>query len=402
MRRRIAILVCIAIALLSVLTLRFVAGTFAWRQSSPPVTITMSDGTSVSQPLTQLGSDGPRLVVLYVPCTVNKDYLAPYNEAVGYTPHLKRFAEEAVVFDRHQTEAGQSGTAYASLFTGTQADRHGIYYQPAILRDDLYLISEAFGHAGYETYFWWEQGMAAADLNYGQGVPPQRTFNKILTGGDATFQRILRRLQSEPDFRAFVVANFTVTHSDYNYYPDAIVEFLEEFPDELQGVSRDEFETYRHLYLENSYRITFDFPRFVESNQLNEVDVAKLGRTLEFHYKACVHHLDRLFGELVGDVEAHDLMDDSLIAFTADHGEVVYRDNALFLTHGFQLAPEVLSVPLLMHVGESVEAGRYEAVTRSIDVFPTLVGLCHFALSPQLGIAGIDLSENVRSGPTAD
>ncbi len=48
----------------------------------------------------------PRLVLLYAPCTVNRSFLSPYDEKVGYTPHLSAFAREAVTFRRHQTEAG--------------------------------------------------------------------------------------------------------------------------------------------------------------------------------------------------------------------------------------------------------------------------------------------------------
>ena len=58
----------------------------------------------------------PRLVLLYAPCTVNRDSLAPYGAAVRYTPNLAAFARESVVFLRHQTETDQSGPAYASLF----------------------------------------------------------------------------------------------------------------------------------------------------------------------------------------------------------------------------------------------------------------------------------------------
>src|SRR6185369_11475786 len=58
-------------------------------------------------------TDGPRLVVLYVACTVKDRYLEPYNAAVDYTPNLAAFARESVVFRRHMTEAAQSGIAFA-------------------------------------------------------------------------------------------------------------------------------------------------------------------------------------------------------------------------------------------------------------------------------------------------
>lgn len=120
------------------------------------------------------GSGQPRLV-LYLPCTVNKDYLSRYNPDAGYTPHLERFARDALVFTKHQSEAGQSGIAYASIFTGDQATQHGVYAHAKEIPDSAYLISEAFSDAGYETYFWAKQGMAHAALN-GKGLDRTERF----------------------------------------------------------------------------------------------------------------------------------------------------------------------------------------------------------------------------------
>src|SRR5262245_58401633 len=76
---------------------------------------------------------GPRLLILYATCSLNRDFLSPYNPNVTYTPALQSFAERGQVFTKHQTEEGQSGIAYASLFSGSQAPRHGVYYHPSKL-----------------------------------------------------------------------------------------------------------------------------------------------------------------------------------------------------------------------------------------------------------------------------
>jgi len=82
----------------------------------------------------------PRLVVLYATCTVNKDYLSPYNEEVVFTPNFARFGRGAAVLTSHQTESGVSGTAFASIYAGVQADRHGVFKHPKELDNDLYLM----------------------------------------------------------------------------------------------------------------------------------------------------------------------------------------------------------------------------------------------------------------------
>jgi hypothetical protein len=90
------------------------------------------------------------------------------------------------------------------------------------------------------------------------------------------------------------------------------------------------------------------------------------------------------------------LIEESLIVFTADHGEALYRENALFKWHhGGQLAPEALQVPLIIrHPGSKHQRVRYEQVTRSIDVFPTMMGLSGLEIPKQ--VDGVDLSDAIR------
>ena len=155
---------------------------------------------------------GPRLVVLYAPCTVNRQHLAPYAPDVDYTPHLARFAAQGRVFERHQTEEGMSGPAFAALLTGTQADRHGIFSHPARLADSNQLLTEAFAAAGWETWFFGDHPIAAADLGYAQGVPSHRIKTELLRGDGAGLAHVLERLRQDPQRRALIVAAFTVSH----------------------------------------------------------------------------------------------------------------------------------------------------------------------------------------------
>jgi arylsulfatase A-like enzyme len=79
----------------------------------------------------------------------------------------------------------------------------------------------------------------------------------------------------------------------------------------------------------------------------------------------------------------------------------MYRDHAFFFwTHGYQQAPEVIGVPLVMHI-PGVEPRTYDAVTRSIDVFPTLLGLSGLPY-PSDHVQGVDLSGEIRNGGERD
>lgn len=363
---------------------------------------------SASLALTGCGGEDarshPRLVVLYATCTLNKSYLSPYSEAIRFTPELDRFANEGVVFRRHRTEAGQSGPAFASIFSGTQADRHGVFHHPTPLDDELYLVSEAFADAGFETFFWDGHRMASARLNYGQGVADANTFVRrppdqaMLRGGDARFVEILERLERDPDYKAFVQLAFTVTHGPYDEYttPRAAQRLWNDYPETFEGITQEDVARLLPHYKRHRHDLQWNLPETARRLGLDKADVEQLARVLEMFYSCCVYQLDRYFGAFVESIRARGLMDQSVIAFTADHGEMLYRENALFYwAHGAQLVPEALDVPWILHA-PGVAPRVYEDVTRSIDVFPTLAGLAGIELASTRGVEGANLAPVLR------
>lgn len=348
----------------------------------------------------------PRLVLVYATCTLNRGLIAPYGARVPYTPSLLAFARESVVFQRHQTETDQSGPGYASLWSGSQVDRHGIYRHPARLPDDLYLAAEAFAAHGYETHFWSGHPMASADLNYGQGVRPENLHRRhpgvadiyALTGSDAPFTAILARLKRDPSYRAYVQVAFTITHGPYTPVdPRALANFRREHAQEWPDLSDEEVARWVGVYNANYLRLQWDFPKVVRELGLSEQDVSKLAAVLEAYYKVSLRLLDFCFGRVVEAVRAEGLLEESLIAFTADHGEIFYREDALFKwTHGLEVDPEAIQVPLILRLpGPRLRHGTYEGVSRSIDVYPTLAGLSGFAVGAREGVDGTDLSRAV-------
>lgn len=330
----------------------------------------------------------PRLVLLYATCTLNKHFLSPYEPGVAFTPRLGAFAEEAKVFRRHMTESGQSGTAYASILSGLQADGHGVFRHPTRIADEVELIGEAFRDAGWEVAAWLEHGMASEELGYARGAGT--AWAEKLTAGAEGFRSILDRLGRDPGSRALVVTDFTVTHGPYQ--PGPVEAFCGLHPDQC-GAREDRaaFDRLVDFYRRAHAFLSYDFPATRERTAMGEADLEALAGAVELLYRANVADLDRLFGAVVAEIRRAGLWQESVVVFTADHGETLYREGTYFKwTHGHQLAPEVLEVPLLIRA-PGVAAGDWEPVTRSIDVLPTLAGLAGVTLEPVDG-RGVDLS----------
>ncbi len=337
----------------------------------------------------------PRLVLLYATCSLNRHFLSPYDPTRSFTPNLGRFAREGLVFERHMTETGRSGNAFATLYSGLQAPGHGIYQHPARLPVSVELIGERFAEAGFETSSWLHHLMANAKLGYAQGVPSARQHQPLLNGNDPDFLALLDGLVADPTKRTLVTTNNSPTHGPY--YGLQIAEFCDRYPAECAIRRHPDFERLRPIYLKDPIAFNWDFDDTAKRLGLQPKDYEQLNMVVELLYKVGVYRLDQLFGGVIEAITERGLLDQSLIAFTSDHGEILVRDNAPFRwTHGMQLAPEVLNVAFILRGPKfGVPRGRYQGVTRSIDVFPTLASLS--GLKPPVeNVMGHDLKKAVR------
>jgi arylsulfatase A-like enzyme len=331
--------------------------------------------------------------MLNVFCTLGKDMLQPYDASVEYTPNLKRFAERGVVFERHVTEAGQSGVAFASIMSGEHAMRHLVYSHPTRLADRVQTLPEAFADAGYDTFFWESQSMGSVGLNYGQGVPEKQAFTRRqLVASDPTFQAVLERLDKDPKYKAFIVSFYSLTHTLYSR--SSLPGFCGTYPRQCEGIDPDKAAP---LYADGR-GMTYNFPSAAAKLDLKGERLQELVEAVELIYKSRVSHTDAVFGDLIRAIEQHGLADESLIAFTADHGETLYRENSLFKwSHSFDLAPDVMNVPFIVN-GPGIKPGRYTGVSSSADVFPTLAALAGVAVGEGQATFGSNLADSLVEG----
>lgn len=353
----------------------------------------------------QPGRVHPRLVILYSTCTLNRSFLGPHNPAVPYTPHLDAFAAESTVFARHRTEAGMSGVAFASIFTGRQAPDHGIFTHPVRMAPEVMDISQVFGDAGYDTWYFADHGNADPDQNYAKGVSAQHVIRgRTLQAGDHYFRRILDGLAADPRQRVFIQAAFTETHGPYS--TESLDEFCSIWPAEcepIESISPDRRDELYGLYAPNKRYIAMAWDEAMAEFEFDESDIDEFKRFIRVVYKSNVFRLDRMFGELIETIRGAGLLDDSLIIFTADHGELLFSDAAPFqISHGLALQNAVLTVPLIIRFPEGVDAiSRFEGVSRSMDVLPTVAGAAGLGFTGPTGMTGVNLFPHLTGAAPA-
>ncbi len=112
-------------------------------------------------------------------------------------------------------------------------------------------------------------------------------------------------------------------------------------------------------------------------------------------YFACVTYLDEVIGDLLLRLEASGLLEDTIIVYTTDHGEMG-GEHGVWWKNGWYEA--CTRVPLIVSLPEQrrseCAAQRWQTPVAQIDLFPTLCTLA--GIEPPDGLDGLDLSAAVR------
>ncbi len=117
-------------------------------------------------------------------------------------------------------------------------------------------------------------------------------------------------------------------------------------------------------------------------------------------YQAEVAYTDHEIGRLLEGLEAGGWLEDSLLVFTADHGEN-FGEGGLFFEHGASAHDAGLRVPLIF-AGPGVEAGKADDGSASlVDVAPTVLSWLGWGELAET-LDGTDLSPRIRPGGRAD
>jgi arylsulfatase A-like enzyme len=121
----------------------------------------------------------------------------------------------------------------------------------------------------------------------------------------------------------------------------------------------------------------------------DRLDEQRLRATMAAYY-ATISQLDEQVGRIVAALRAQGRYESSTIVFTADHGEYLGFHH-LLLKHGPMYDP-VLRVPLIMKLPGNQRAGhRTDALASTVDVAPTVAGICRTGHDPRL--PGRDLTD---------
>jgi arylsulfatase A-like enzyme len=129
-------------------------------------------------------------------------------------------------------------------------------------------------------------------------------------------------------------------------------------------------------------------PKHIPENELNYL-ISK--------YDGEIRHVDFNIKKLLSRLKEMDILQDSLIVITSDHGEEFLEHGCL--RHGFQLYDETIHIPLIFYWPGHLTPMVKQTFVSGIDIAPTILNLCQ--IKPPDSMLGKNiLKKKVKEEPS--
>jgi choline-sulfatase len=341
------------------------------------------------------------------------------------TPTLDNLAASSTTFDQAYCQMPLCTPSRLSVLTGREAAGAGAWDNWSTLLPDRRTLPEAFGEAGYATslvgkmHFGGNRQFCGFDdrpygdltgetghqpdpitpleENRGLGRPPFRT--RTVDAGvteipESQLQEqnviteslswVREHENANPDQPWFLCSSFSRPHFPLTapqrfldrYWPDGVT---------TPKVGR-EGDAADHPVVDR-------LAEWIGADQIGEEEALKARAA----YLACIDFIDELLGEFLTLMEGAGLLEDTIVVYASDHGEMAGEHGLWWKGTWHEASTRVpLMIQTPAHRSGDREATRLETPVGLVDLFPTLCGLCDVDTLGE--IDGVDLSEAVRNG----
>jgi arylsulfatase A-like enzyme len=322
-------------------------------------------------------------VVLIVLDTVRADGVGGTFNDRPVTPALDGLAAAGTRFDRAYSTAPWTLPSHASLFTGLAPTQHKAVHENFALAASHRTLAESLSEHGYLTYGITSNPWVTSGRGLAQGF--QKFEAAYSQEPEATDKGASRAAQLATGFIAgaasqakpfFLFVNLLEAHLPYAP-PDAGFAALGIAPDSL---------TTRDYSIERAEEI-------ITGERTADAVERTLAQTL---YTAEIAYQDQQLAVIIDTLTSHQILDNTLIIVTADHGELLGEGG--MMGHEFSLADPVLNVPLVVRYPSRFAGGiRSELPVSHLDILPTvvdIVGIEHTLAPTVTTLAGASLVDH--------
>jgi arylsulfatase A-like enzyme len=346
-----------------------------------PTRISKAAQTFRNQPSPPAGMN----VVVVVVDTLRADRLGAYGHSRNTSPRMDAIAREGTLFHRYYAASPWTAPSFGTMFTGMSPAMHrggtvlnasdnprlrgtarrlkGFSLYP--VRADIQTVAEQLSCCVDASAAFVSNPFLHPSLGFNRGFGTYDYQTKARKAVDIT-DAAIDWLKAHAEKQVFAVVHYMDTHQPYA-------------PDESLR---------REFFPMDGGRLTPAITRKVgelREMMLKENELAFLRGV----YDAQVHTVDQHIGRLYDAMAGLQLLDNTWLVITADHGEEHFDHGSFF--HGLQYTDEVIRVPLIIRApGGQWGANNQVAYSAcQMDLAPTLLDV--FGVSTPASMEGKSL-----------
>jgi arylsulfatase A-like enzyme len=328
-------------------------------------------------------------VILIVQDTLRYDRTSVGGYGLPTTPALERLAGSGLSFDEAYAASSWTWPSTAAILTGRTPEVNGVTG-----RDSCYLASgnetlaEALQRRGYTTGAFTRNPLIVSEKNFDQGFETFDDSHRFQKTG-TLLPKIMDWLEQRGDERFFLYLHLVDSHGPLTPLASEVERLG--FPPIIKTADGQRVTELRESLLHGAgYNRKLERIEYVAPAELAEMNRL---------YDASVASGDTYLAKIMDWVESQGLGDETVIAFTSDHGEE-WLDHG-HLEHAHSLYSELVRVPLVI-AGPGIPKG--EVASGPISNRRLAGSLAHIGQADlgdgvgSLGIEGYDLDER-STGP---
>jgi arylsulfatase A-like enzyme len=305
--------------------------------------------------LVACGAESRRPNVLLITVdTLRADYLGAYGSSAARTPHIDRLAREGSLFERAAAPMPLTRPTHASILTARYPREHGVVNNAVSLPDASRTLAEILRAEGYRTGAFVAVALLTAEAGFAQGFETFRapTTSKQRPADEVVPEAIdwLAGLSNNEPF-------FLWTHVFDPHLPYAPpAEYRDGGESAVAGGLTE---------------VSWPLLRKIANRNGGDVPASVLQQAKAL-YHGEIAYADHWIGVLLDEVDRLRGLDDTMVVFTADHGECF--ENGVYFEHSDCLTQAALRVPLIVRYPPEFAGGtRRLGQASSIDVAPTVL-----------------------------
>ncbi len=303
-------------------------------------------------------------VILILQDTQRADRLGAYGYGRPTSPHLDALAERGTTLLEAHATSSWTWPSTTSVLTGLDPTEHGVLDENSCYLDtSLASLPLIFQREGMRTAGFSGSRLIQPGKNYDTGFQHFEGQRGKFWKSDGLMPRAISWVREHKDERFFLYLHLVDTHAPHTPDDESLELLTSGAP---EGWSPDLFQKYTQLV---SRATLGNQP----TDNLDAVVSPEMRLWMSELYDACVRTGDKQVGALLQALKDLGLEENTVIAFTSDHGEEFFEHGRL--EHGHGLHRELVRVPVIL-AGPGVAAGlRLDTPVSNRHLAPTLARL---------------------------